>query len=300
MKKILCIKTAMSKNLWNKFINNNRYQYGVIELVVDLSECSFLEPFHIVQVSCLIEEYYLQDVLVTFVESDTLALNEYLTNIQFFNYWQQGFNRTNFQQSSRMTNLCLWKLHPMMLTPYVAYAQRYFEENFPANKNAQSIDFQPLYITLSEIFNNIIDHSASPVSGYTTCQFYPQGNKLKIAVCDFGVGIPTLVNRFLTQEKRQNVPSSVALGRAFEKSFSTKSTPRNRGFGLDTLKTIVQNSNGVLRVISNDVMMLLNPGQEEEIFTIKHNFQGTLFEIILDTTTFDNLNDEVYDEDLIF
>jgi signal transduction histidine kinase len=126
-----------------------------------------------------------------------------------------------------------------------------------------------------------------------------QGNKLKIAVCDFGLGIPTLVNQFLTQEGKQNVSSDVALRKAFENSFSTKSTPRNRGFGLDTLKTIVQNSNGMLRVISNDVMMVLKAGSEEQIFVIKHNFQGTVFEIILDTTTFDILSDESPEEDVM-
>lgn len=297
MKKILVLKTSTSKNLWNRFINANRYQNGIDELVVDFSQCSFLEPFYIVQMACLIEEYHVQNVVIIFIASDALALNEYLSNIQFFNYWEKGFNRTNFQQMRRMTNLCLWKLHPNMLSPYVAYAQRYFEDNFPVTNQTQFIDFQPLYVTLSELFNNIIDHSTSSVSGFTTCQFYPQNHKLKIAVCDFGIGIPTLINRFLTQQGVQNTSSIEALKKAFENSFSTKSSPRNKGFGLNTLKTIVKNSNGVLRVISNDVMMLMNSHSEEQIFQIKHNFQGTLFEIILDTTTFDVQDNELSDDE---
>jgi Histidine kinase-, DNA gyrase B-, and HSP90-like ATPase len=298
MKKNILIKTSTSnKNLWSKFINTNRWQNDISELVIDFSQCSFIEPFHVVQMACLIEEYHVKNVAITFIESETLALNEYLTNIQFFNYWQEGFNRSNYHQSSRMTNLCVWKLQRNMLTPYVTFAQRYFENNFLSEKDAQSIDFQPLYITLSELFNNIIDHSASPVSGFTTCQFYPQNHRLKIAVCDFGIGIPTLINRFLIEQGQQNISSISALKKAFENSFSTKSSPRNKGFGLNTLKTIIKNSNGMLRIISNDVMMLMNSNTDEQIFTIKHNFQGTLFEIILDTTTFDQQEDNLFDEE---
>jgi Histidine kinase-, DNA gyrase B-, and HSP90-like ATPase len=298
MKKTILIKTSTSnKNLWSKFINANRWQNGIVELVIDFSQCSFIEPFHVVQMACLIEEYHLQNVVITFVKSETLALTEYLTNIQFFNYWEEGFNKSHYLQSSQMTNLCVWKLHRTMLTPYVTFAQRYFENNFRSEKGAQLIDFQPLYITLSELFNNIIDHSASPVSGFTTCQFYPKSSKLKIAVCDFGIGIPTLINQFLTHQNAQNISSVEALRKAFEKSFSTKSSPRNKGFGLNTLNTIIKNSNGMLRIISNDVMMLINPSGQERIYQIEHNFQGTLFEIILDTTTFDVKDNELAEEE---
>jgi Histidine kinase-, DNA gyrase B-, and HSP90-like ATPase len=292
MKKILVLKTSTSKNLWNRFINANRYENGVQNLVVDLTQCSFIEPFHIVQVACLIEEYHLQNVAITFVKSDALALNEYLTNIHFFDYWQSGFNRSNYQQTGRMTNLSLWKLDETMIHLYATYAQEYFENNFRFENGFQFTDFQPLSIAIKELFNNIVDHSGSPVSGYTTIQFYPQNKRLKIAICDFGVGIPTLINRYLLQNGQEEISSMMAFKKGFENNFSTKSTPRNKGYGLDLLRAIVKNSNGQLRVISNDVMMNMTD-TDEQIFAIKHNFQGTVFEIILDTTTFDTQDERM-------
>jgi signal transduction histidine kinase len=286
MKKILILKTSTSKNLWNKFINANRYENGVQNLVVDLTQCSFIEPFHIVQIACLIEEYHLQNVGINFVKSDALALNEYLTNIHFFDYWESGFSRSNYQQMGGMTNLSLWKLNETMIHLYATYAEEYFEKSF------YPIDFEPLSIAIKELFNNIIDHSGSPVSGYTTIQFYPQNKRLKIAICDFGVGIPTLVNRFIVQNGQEEMSSMMAFKKAFENNFSTKSTPRNKGYGLDLLRAIVKNSNGQLRVISNDVMMNMT-ATDEQIFAIKHNFQGTVFEIILDTTTFDTQDERL-------
>lgn len=295
MRKNIRIVTTLSKNLWTKFINDNRYSVAISELVIDFSECHFIEPFHIVALSCLIEEYYQNGLEIHFVKSDTLALNEYLSNILFWNYWDLSFNRTEFHQSSRTSNLCLWKLNSTMLSPYVFFAQQYFEDNF-SNESS----FEPLNISLAELFNNIIDHSKSVVGGYTTNQFYPQQKKLKIAVCDFGVGIPFKINEYLMAIGEQTISSKEALKKAFDKGFSTKSSPHNRGFGLDTLKTIVKSCGGSLKVISNDVMFTLNSKGEAEVFSLKHNFQGTHIEVILDTNLFDEKNNEIFDTDFSF
>ena len=170
-----------------------------------------------------------------------------------------------------------------------------FEKNFSSDRS-----FEPLNIALAELFNNIIDHSKSTVSGYTTNQYYPKSNKLKIAVCDFGIGIPNKINEYLVSQGKDKIPSSLALSKAFEIGFSTKSSPRNRGFGLDTLMNIIENSNGSFKVISNDAMLTLEPNQKVELFKLNHSFHGTHFEIILDTTTFYKKNNETSDEDFSF
>ena len=234
MHKLIEIRTAAPKGLWTKFVNEHRFQKGVSKLTIDLEECVFVEPFHIVLLACLIEEYYQNDVQIFFESGENLALREYLTAIRFLEYWEPGFDRTSYSQNDKMTNLCLWKLDPRMLSPYVVYAQKYFETNFLKEKS-----FEPLNISLAELFNNIIDHANSPVSGYTTSQFYPRQGKVRVAVCDFGVGIPQKVNSFFAAEGYESMRSDQALLHAFQKSFSTKSSPQNRGFGLDNLLAIV-------------------------------------------------------------
>ncbi len=294
MQKTISIKSTSGKSLWTKFINDNRFAPGVSEVVFDFSECFFVEPFHVVLLACLIEEYYLNGVNIIFLPGENLALRQYLTTIHFFEYWDNGFNREDYTQNTKMTNLCLWKLNPPRLTPYVNYAQHYFETNFLQEK---SVD--PLNITLAELFNNIIDHANSPVTGYTTSQFYPILNKMKVAICDFGTGIPFKINTFLQKHNKPVLLPHDALRIAFEKAFSTKSSPQNRGFGLDTLRAIIKMNNGTLRVVSNDAMMIMD-NHRIEFFTIRHNFQGTHFDITLDTSTFDEKEFEMFTDDFTF
>ncbi len=294
MRKDLKIETTTKKNLWIKFVNDNRFKQGIQELTLDFSSCQFIEPFHIVLLACLIEEYFQNGVVITFRIGDNHALNEYLANIQFWGYWNPGVDRSSFRQTSKITNLCLWKFVPTRLSPYVDYAKRYFEDNYLKDKS-----FDPLYICLAELFNNIVDHSKSPVSGFTTSQFYPRLNKLRIAVCDFGTGIPTAVNTFLSAANKSQIQESAALEWAFQKGFSTKSTPQNRGFGLDNLWAIVKSCNGTLRVVSNAAMMISDV-EGTKFFALKHCFIGSHFEVVLDTSTFEEREEEILSADFSF
>lgn len=298
MQKKIIIHSASKKKKWEDFISINSYEANVLELVVDFSSCNFLEPSDIVQMACLIEQYYQKRVKISFIESKTPALNKYLLSINFINYWTPNFERPNYSQSLKTTHLYLWKLSKEHLTPYVSHAKEYFENNISVEPR---VDFYPLYVTLSELFNNILDHSISQVSGYTTCQFYPNLNKLRIAVCDLGIGIPTAVNNFLSKEANESLSSVDALKKAFENGFSTQSTPRNRGYGLSTLKSIVKNCNGSLKVTSNNAIMTIQPNSNEERFEeIQQNFQGTIFNITLDTTTFDPKDNIILEDEFIY
>jgi hypothetical protein len=295
MRKTIKLVTANSKYHWNRFINENLFNRATTELVVDFNKCDFIEPFHIVLLACLIEDYHRNQIPIIFEKGSNLPLNEYLSYIKFWDYWQPNFERTSFNQNGNITNLCLWQLSPTKLSSYVVYAQEYFENNFSNERS-----FEPLNVSLAELFNNIIDHSQSLVSGYTTNQYYPKSNKLKIAVCDLGIGIPNKINNYLVSQGKPTISSIIALSKSFEKGYSTKSSPKNRGFGLDTLMTIAKNSNGSLKVISNDAMLILKPNEVTKLFPLNYNFHGTHFEMILDVNTFYEKNNEIFDEDFFF
>jgi hypothetical protein len=295
MRKTIKLVTANSKYHWNRFINENLFTETTTELIVDFSKCDFIEPFHIVLLACCIEDYHRNHIPIIFEKGSNLPLNEYLSNIKFWDYWQPNFERTSFTQNSNISNLCLWQLSPTKLSSYVVYAQEYFENNFSNERS-----FEPLNISLAELFNNIIDHSQSLVSGYTTNQYYPKSNKLKIAICDLGIGIPNKINNYLVSQGMPIISSVTALSKSFEKGYSTKSSPKNRDFGLDTLMTIAKNSNGSLKVISNNAMLILKPNEEAKLFPLNYSFHGTHFEMILDVNTFYEKNNENFDEDFSF
>lgn len=177
-----------------------------------------------------------------------------------------------------------------MIYSYTSHAKNYYETNYIADK-----DLLPLATALTELFMNIADHSSSLISGFCITQFYPNTGKLKFSVCDFGIGIPSSINRFLTNKGQNPLPHNSCMDKAFE-LFTTQSLPRNRGFGLDTIKTIIQSNLGELRVVSNNGLYKVN-GAFTKSEVVAQHFAGTHFEVVLDVNNLKpkNLDTEDFD-----
>lgn len=294
MLKKIEISTSTPKNLWCKFIHDNRYFDGCKFLEIDLRKCSFIEPFHLVSLACLIEEYYIKDVKIEFTNQyENIELYEYLSSINFFNLWIED-RKIKPIPSSKSNSLNLYKIQAESISEYVVLAKKYFEDNFNTNK-----DWYSLNIALAELFNNIVDHSESIVLGFTITQYYPTLGKVKIAICDFGLGIPTTINAFLKNNYENELATHKALEKAFEIRMSSKKHPHNKGFGLNTIYSIIEKQEGFLNVVSNDAMAKFE-NDTFKSFPIKHNFIGTNFELILIVDKFDDLNQDDLTEEFAF
>ena len=140
---------------------------------------------------------------------------------------------------------------------------------------------------LDEVFNNVFDHSKSPVTGYIITQYYPKTNKLSFSICDFGIGIPTSIKQF---ELIQNIDFEdwKAIVKALEKGFSVNSTPRNRGFGLNNILEFTESSNGKLIIISNNGILEKKANDMYKAGTTNFDFSGTLIKVEVDLNTFED------------
>lgn len=151
-----------------------------------------------------------------------------------------------------------------------------------------------ILMSISEIFINIQDHSGQK-TGCIFAQHYPNINKIKIAISDFGIGIPTAVQRQFAAPSDND-----AILKAVEMGFSTRSTPQNRGVGLPTLiANAVQNNGGNIAIHSGRgaVEFSLTDGKiQPKSLVIPGNFEifypGTLFSIILRTDTIEHVTAE--------
>jgi hypothetical protein len=256
------------------------------EIIIKLNNSVFLKPYHIVSLACLIEEYYLFGAKISFIKNHN-KLCKYLDNIRFFEYWEEGFDRNTFTKTKIDTTLCLWKINKEMISSYAKEAENYFTKNYFQNKNLEGIN-----ISLAEIFNNIYDHSYSNVDGYVLTQYYPKEDEIIISVCDFGVGIVSSVNGYLSENGEAVLSHSKALELAFKKNFSTFSFPHNKGFGLDTLSTIVKAFSGEITVLANNGILL----QKKNYITTRNidnvTFPGTCLIVILNTKNLPSLDFE--------
>lgn len=140
---------------------------------------------------------------------------------------------------------------------------------------------EQLRACLGELFNNIADH-ADVATGFFFAQHFPNAQRVGIALADFGIGIPARV--------RLRIPGlddGAALAKAFEEGFSTRTTPRNRGAGLDWLKRYVVDVNGgKVDVHSHRGRLLASPGPGGAVFQARcarGEFPGVLYYIDLRT-----------------
>lgn len=134
---------------------------------------------------------------------------------------------------------------------------------------------------ISEIFNNIRDHSAYEV-GSIFAQWYPNIDTLKLAIGDFGRGIPVNVATI-----EPHLTGALAIERAFDAGFSSRSTPKNRGAGLDFMRqNVCSILRGTMKVYSGGAAVhVAQDGHITHLHPILGNsgYTGTLFEIELPT-----------------
>lgn len=149
-------------------------------------------------------------------------------------------------------------------------------------------------MSLQEIFNNINDHSTQHI-GSAFIQHFPQKNTVSIAISDFGVGIP-----FNIQNIHPSLNDASALEKSVEQGFSTKSSPRNRGAGLDTLiYNVVKNNQGCVYIHSNYGILKCKLA-DNNIIELESKmtsvfYPGTLIEVNLRTDTIENIVDDEED-----
>lgn len=147
-----------------------------------------------------------------------------------------------------------------------------------------------LDLCFGEVFNNIRDHSGENV-GCVAAQHFPSQNLVHIAVSDFGVGIPTRV-----REKLPELADSAAVLKSIEQGFTTESTPRNRGAGLDTLANqVAQENGGNLVILSGHAVLSAQRGPEQPAVSAREaqvSYPGTLIDARLRTDTIEPLDPE--------
>ncbi|MEG7935000.1 sensor histidine kinase [Bacillus mobilis] len=252
------------------------------EMVFNFNTLTYIEPSGITMLSNIFEWLNRRGV-ATFINIDhsrilggSKCALTYLDDSMFFNRY---IDRTiTTEPSLRPTT------RPLELITY-SRSHHWLHEIFipwlAIQLNTQTSSLDEVEVCISEIFNNINDHSSEQI-GCIYAQHYPNINQVKIAISDFGVGIPAAI-----QSKYQSLTDEEALNEAIKEGFSTQSSPGNRGAGLtNIINAIVQSYKGSIHIHSNAGIMKCTPGDTGFITrssTASGFYPGTFFEIIFNT-----------------
>ena len=130
-----------------------------------------------------------------------------------------------------------------------------------------------LQSTISELKQNIFDHSQSP-KGIICARSFTNVKSVRFAITDYGVGIPKAII-----EKYHSKSESEAIKLAFMPDVSKKSRERNRGLGLSNLHIVTRNSYGDLFAFSKTGAVACNKSTKWKISVRKRlqmPYEGTL------------------------
>jgi anti-sigma regulatory factor (Ser/Thr protein kinase) len=263
------------------------------KLIVDFQDIKFLETDDIVMLTSVIEYIYLENSKcdVEFINGSN-NLNVHLHNINFKKFWNDEFNRNELINIGNSNTISLWQIKEEYTFSYLQKMREFFEYKFFNNK-----DLSDLTSNLDEVFNNIFDHSSSKVNGFIIGQYFPKPNTLSFSICDLGIGIPTRINLYNISENKEALSDSEAIFKSLERGVTTKTSQRNKGFGLNNILQLTESSNGELRIYSNNGYLIKNANESFEYFDLKYYFPGTIIRIEIDANSFETLSikEDIFD-----
>ncbi|RKS15777.1 ATP-binding protein [Flavobacterium sp. 120] len=288
----ICVPNDHTSESWFSFINDSLKLVNLDfdDIIIDLNTITFLDTDDIVALACLLDSFANSGKTIKFENGDDSLLT-YLENIKFKNYWNPEFNRDRFTVTNNDTTLCLWHISKEMIVDYTTYATRYYKGIF------KDKDLVLLSLNLTEVFNNIFDHSYSSVNGYIITEYFPKKNILSFSVCDFGIGIAESMNRYNKSINKMQTQDSIAIKGALITGVSSHSTPQNRGFGLGNVLDFTENYKGALTIFSNNGYLCKIFGEEYDLIETEFNFLGTLIKVEINTLELEKIDeeDEIFD-----
>lgn len=253
---------------WLRIISENREcgfcEGGDVSLRFEHINDSDITPAHIVSLACLIEFLDRVGCSIKVPAIHTNMVSNYILNkLRFREYWSG--NRRDHVGALQDNVLNLWRIVDNQKETYSFLVRDYLKRKF-----FQSKDLSAVQNSLIETYYNVFDHAQADDNAFTFVAFDEHTQKLHVATCDFGIGIATSV--------RKEIPAiesdRLAIERALEYKFTTKSKNHNKGMGLGNIKDACS-MNDMLTIISGSGVVEANV-EKVESYDNDFSFPGTL------------------------
>lgn len=229
--------------------------------------------FHIVTLSCLIDYAKKQGVLV-YLRIEDKDLRGYIFNdVRIRQYWKEKKDEVFSIPEAQPFNL--WRIEEKYYTNYAMALNRFFERTYFEGK-----DLSGLNSCISELFQNIIDHSEANGNAFFAISYDKAGEQIDIAICDFGVGIPYTL-------RKQFKEDTSALKESLTPGVSARTKEHNMGYGMDNIVSTMSKRD-IIRIISNKAF-LVKSKSKEYVFSLPYDFKGTLIYLTVSTNSFEDL-----------
>lgn len=268
-----------------KSIKNEKF-----DLIIDIA---FLEPFDILILTQFVIVQKSRGCVFN-VNSKTHIIN-YLKDIGFVQFCKKNYiEPMTIEGISSYTAMPIRRVERETMVQYIDLTVQYF------SSICNGKDLYMLNLCLSELINNVYDHSHSSIGAYVFCQFYPKNKTIKLAVSDLGIGIPESVNTFLKTNKCEKKSDIECVKWAIKENKTTLSIPQNAGKGLDNVNCFVRAINSSWKLYTDNVQLFGYPSGNRYLENNIHNFIGTLIEVSIKVDELEEKDDNLYQDELFW
>ncbi len=243
-------------------------------IVFDFERVRFMAPLGVVVLANLIEWLRNHGANVEYQNANAAnAAVSYLDDVGFFeHYWEAPISP--FAQLRQTT----FSFRALQCVDSNQWIDGQFFPWLKAKLNCRDAALYRMKTAIREIFNNIADHSEENV-GCMHVQWFPNIDQVKIAISDFGIGMPAEVRKVMP-----DLTDTQALQWASKEGNSSKGG-KNKGAGLTYLiENVAKYHKGWLGLYSGKAGLTFNQvnleGNPVPLWTV---YPGTLINMILRT-----------------
>lgn len=204
-------------------LHNGQMSSDIVFRFDNFKQAGVIRPIHMVTLACLIESMDKAGKIVK-LHREKDPIGEFLwTNLKFKEYWS---GRKNYVEANDINIFNLWRLKDDEKEIVPIRVHEYFKRHYFKNKDLSSVK-----TSLDETYYNVFDHADAKGNAFSFLQYDDKKERLSIAVCDFGKGIPTTVRNY-----QHDVGTDVdALRLASKDKFTIKSREHNSGMGIGNI-----------------------------------------------------------------
>lgn len=231
------------------------------------------EPLHFVTLSCLIDAAKIRNAQVRLtIESDDLKRFVF-NDVRLITYWTE--RQIPYYREPEHKAYNLWRIENTVYYNYTFALNTFFQNQFFKGK-----DLSGLNNCIVELFQNVFDHAEANGTAFSYIEYKKEEEIIKIAVCDFGRGIPETLKSQYQDEK-------VALKKSLQSGITAGSQKHNKGYGMENILSTMTKED-TMNIVSNHTEMYYH-NNEEKLYDLEYNFRGTL---IYMTIRIDSFPDE--------
>lgn len=276
----------------NKFTDFDQLYLSIrndeLEADIDVSGYKFFNPKEIL----ILTQYFVVQNKKN-IDGCLIADNKngwYFGGIKLEDFCNTNYHAPADQKQSFPTAIPIRRIDVSTMNAYIDHALKFFS-GYCIGK-----DIAILSVCISEIINNVNDHSESEHDAYIFCQHYPKQNRIKFAISDLGVGIPKTVNDYLLLNGMTELKNVDALDWAIQKGKSAKSQKHNKGLGLYNIISFLKDT-GTLEIYSENVYCSLDWfGNIRFKPNPIRNFKGTLISIDININTLEPFDETILED----